>query len=93
MENETEKAIKTLALIVEENFTQKHLIFFVMSKELIAAYTPQQNYVLERKNRTILNMVRSLLPRRKIPTSFWLEAVNWIIHLLSRSPTFFLFKT
>ncbi|KAL6322933.1 hypothetical protein AAG906_022771 [Vitis piasezkii] len=41
-----------------------------------------------RKNRTILNMVRSLLARGKIPKSFWPEAVNWSIHVLNRSPTF-----
>ncbi|KAL6320051.1 hypothetical protein AAG906_004445 [Vitis piasezkii] len=44
--------------------------------------------VYRRKNRTILNMVRSLLARGKIPKSFWPEAVNWSIHVLNRSPTF-----
>ena len=33
-------------------------------------------------------MVRSLLERGKIPKSFWLEAVNWSVHVLNRSPTF-----
>ena len=32
-------------------------------------------------------MVRSLLIRSCIPKSFWLEAVNWSIHILNRSPT------
>ena len=51
------------------------------------AYTPQQNGVAERKNRTIMNMVRSMLSEKKIPKSFWLEAVNWTVHILNRSPT------
>jgi hypothetical protein len=45
------------------------------------------NSVFERKNRTIFNMVRSLLTMSGIPKGFWLEAVNWSIHILNRSPT------
>ena len=32
-----------------------------IKRQLMAAYTPQQNGVAERKNRTIMNMVRSML--------------------------------
>ncbi|KAE8732649.1 hypothetical protein F3Y22_tig00001818pilonHSYRG00071 [Hibiscus syriacus] len=65
-------------------FCEEHGI----KRQLTAAYTPQQNGVSERKNRTIFNMVRSLLQRSKVPKSFWPEAVNWSIHILNRSPTF-----
>lgn len=41
----------------------------------------------ERKNRTIMNMVRSMLSEKKIPKPFWPEAVNWTMHVLNRSPT------
>jgi len=40
------------------------------------------------KNRTILNIVRSLLARGNIQKNFLPEAVNWSIHMLNRSPTF-----
>ena len=33
-------------------------------------------------------MVKSLLARGKIPKEFWLEVVNWSIHVLNISPTF-----
>ncbi|KAK2970503.1 hypothetical protein RJ640_013575 [Escallonia rubra] len=66
------------------NFCEIHGI----KRQLTAAYTPQQNGVCERKNRTILNMVRSLLTRSGIPKTFWPEAVKWSIHILNRSPTF-----
>lgn len=56
-------------------------------RQLTAAYTPQQNGVAERKNRTIMNMVRSMLSEKKIPKTFWPEAVNWTVHVLNRSPT------
>jgi transposase InsO family protein len=56
-------------------------------RQLTAAYTPQQNGVAERKNRTIMNMVRSLLTSRQVLKTFWPEAVNWAVHILNRSPT------
>ncbi|KAI9201145.1 hypothetical protein LWI28_018928 [Acer negundo] len=39
------------------------------------AYTPQLNGVAERKNRTILNMARSMLKDKNMHKSFWAEAV------------------
>ncbi|CAL2235241.1 unnamed protein product [Prunus armeniaca] len=50
--------------------------------------TPKQNGVAERKNRIILNMVRSMKTKSFIPKSFWPEAVNRSIHILNKSPTF-----
>ena len=32
-------------------------------------------------------MVRSMLSEKQISKSFWPEAVNWIVHVLNRSPT------
>lgn len=58
-----------------------------IKRQLTAAYTPQQNGVAERRNRTIMNLVRSMLSEKSIPKSFWPEAVNWTAHVLNRSPT------
>ena len=58
-----------------------------IKRQLTAAYTPQQNGVSERKNRTLLNMVRSMLACRKVPKKFWPEAVVWATYVLNRSPT------
>ncbi|KAL5724118.1 hypothetical protein ACHQM5_007419 [Ranunculus cassubicifolius] len=65
------------------SFCEEHGI----RRQLTAAYTPQQNGVSERKNRTILNMVRSMLVMGNVPKRFWPEAVNWSVHILNRSPT------
>ncbi|KAL5816417.1 hypothetical protein ACOSQ3_024795 [Xanthoceras sorbifolium] len=51
------------------------------------AYTPQLNGVAERKNRTILNMARSMLKDKNMPKSFWAEAVLCAVYLLNRCPT------
>lgn len=53
----------------------------------LTAATPQQNGVAERKNITIMNMVRNMLSENKMPKIFWPEAVNWSVHVLNRSPT------
>lgn len=34
-----------------------------------------------------MNMVRSMLSTKKIPKTFWPEAINWTVHVLNRSPT------
>ncbi|KAK9089067.1 hypothetical protein Scep_028149 [Stephania cephalantha] len=44
-----------------------------IKRQLTAAYTPQQNGVCERKNRTIMNMVRSLLTTSGIPKTSGLK--------------------
>ena len=64
-------------------FCTEHAI----KRQLTAAYTPQQNGVAERKNRTMMNMVRSMLFEKHLPKIFWPEAVNWTTHVLNRSPT------
>lgn len=45
-----------------ENYCENHSI----QRQLTAAYTPQQNRVCKRKNRTIINIVRSLLMKSGI---------------------------
>ena len=93
VEKETGRSIKILHTDRGGEYCSNEFEHFCddqgIRRELTAAYTPQQNGVSERKNRTILNMVRSLLARGKIPKSFWPEAMNWSIHVLNRSPTFF----
>ncbi|KAL8109911.1 hypothetical protein AgCh_025854 [Apium graveolens] len=45
-------------------------------QEFPAARTPQQNGVVERKNRILVEAARTMLQDAKLPTSFWEEAVN-----------------
>ncbi|KAK2427210.1 putative mitochondrial protein [Trifolium repens] len=59
-----------------------------VKRQLTAAYTPQQNGVSERKNRTLLNMVRSMITARDVPKKFWPEAVKWAAYVMNRCPTF-----
>lgn len=55
--------------------------------QFTAPYTPQQNRVVERKNRSVMEMARSLLKSMEIPGIFWAEAVRHSVYLLNRLPT------
>jgi transposase InsO family protein len=52
--------------------------------EFSAAYTPQQNGVVERKNRTLIEMARTMLDEYKTPDRFWAEAINTACHAINR---------
>ncbi|KAD6454733.1 hypothetical protein E3N88_09439 [Mikania micrantha] len=56
-------------------------------RQLTAPYSPQQNGVIERRNKTILEMTRSLLKTMKVPNSFWGEAARHSVYLLNRLGT------
>jgi hypothetical protein len=44
--------------------------------EFSSPYTLQQNGVMERKNRTLLDMARTMLDEYNTPDRFWAEAIN-----------------
>jgi transposase InsO family protein len=48
--------------------------------EFLARYTPQQNGVAERKNRTLIEMARTMLDEYKISDRFWAEKINTACH-------------
>ncbi|GJR53335.1 retrovirus-related pol polyprotein from transposon TNT 1-94 [Tanacetum coccineum] len=58
-----------------------------IKRELTAPYTPEQNGVAERKNRTVVEMARSMLKSKGLPNSFWVEGVTSAVYLLNLSPT------
>lgn len=52
-----------------------------------APYTPEQNGVAERKNRTLVEMARCMLVDAGLPYMFWAEAVNMANYLQNRLPS------
>jgi transposase InsO family protein len=51
-----------------------------IKNEFLAPYTPQQNGVAERKNRTLIEMARTMIDEYKTSDRFWAEAVNTTCH-------------
>ncbi|RVW83003.1 hypothetical protein CK203_042428 [Vitis vinifera] len=51
--------------------------------QLTAPYNPQQNGVVERKNRTILKMTRCLLHEKDLPKKFWAETASRAVYFLN----------
>lgn len=92
VEKESGRSIKALRTDRGGEYNSTEFANFCESngikRQMTAAYTPQQNGVCERRNRTVMNMVRSFLTSSSIPKVFWPEAVNWSIHVLNRCPTF-----
>nr|ABB47537.2 retrotransposon protein, putative, unclassified [Oryza sativa Japonica Group] len=58
-----------------------------IERHLTAPYSPQQNDVVERRNRTVMAMARSLLKGMSVPGRMWGEAVRHAIFLLNWLPT------
>ena len=63
-----------------EAFCKEHGI----KKKFSAPKTPQQNGVVERKNRVIQEMTRVMLLNKDIPQKFWAKALNTLCHIGNR---------
>ena len=47
---------------------------------------PQQNKLAERHNRTLMDMVWSMLRYSSLPVELWMEALKIAAHILNRVP-------
>jgi transposase InsO family protein len=52
--------------------------------EFSAPYTPQQNGVAERKNRTLIEMARTMLDEYMTSRRFWTEVIKMVCHATNR---------
>ena len=55
-----------------------------ISLEFSAPKTPQQNEVVERKNRVLKEMTRVMLLSNNVPRNLWAEAVNMACYIGNR---------
>lgn len=58
-----------------------------IARQLSMEYTPQQNGVAERANRTIVEMARCMLQQSGFPQFLWAEAVNTTMFIWNRHLT------
>jgi hypothetical protein len=52
--------------------------------EFSVPYTPQQNGIVERKNRNLIEAARTMLDEYKVSDQFWAEAINTTCHAINR---------
>ncbi|KAF0920196.1 hypothetical protein E2562_033748 [Oryza meyeriana var. granulata] len=64
---------------------------YLQQHGIIAQYSmpgePQQNGVAERRNRTLMDMVRSMLNHSTLSPKLWIEALKTAAHIINRVPS------
>lgn len=92
-----ERDIKILRTDNGREYINRELQSFLKERSIkhqfTVAYTPQQNGVAERKNRSLIEMARCLLIDAKMDKKYWSEAVLWATYLQNRLPTACIDKT
>jgi transposase InsO family protein len=88
VENEMDSRIICLRYDNGGEFTSKEFMDYCNShgikRQFFVARTPQQNGVVERKNKTIQEMVRTMLMDSKLIDIFWTQVVHTTIHIQNR---------
>jgi hypothetical protein len=92
IENLSERKFKILRSDNGGEYTSKEFVNFCrdvgIKRELTTPYNPQQNSVVERKNRTIMEVVKTMIHDQDLPMCLWAEvtmAVVYVQNRLSRS--------
>ena len=82
MENGSTHKVKILRSDNGTEFKNSHMNEFCkhkgISHQFSAPGTPQQNGVVERKNKTLIEVGRTMLEEANLPTYFWEEAINTV---------------
>lgn len=91
VETETGERIKVLRTdrggeFLSNEFT-KYCNETGLERHYTSPYSPQQNGVVERHNRTVLEMVRCNLKTMSMPHALWGEAVMYSVYVLNRVQT------
>nr|GEW00906.1 hypothetical protein [Tanacetum cinerariifolium] len=91
VENQLRKTIKSLCSDREGEYISQEFLDHLKEHWIIAQhsppYTPQHNGVSERRNKTLLDMVRSMMSQTTLPKSFWDYALESVARILNMVPT------
>ena len=89
VKNETDLKIKCLRLDNGGEFMSKAFQQYCnengIKRQFSTAETPQQNGVVERKNRTVQEMGRTMLKDSKLDEKFWVQAIDTVVFIINRS--------
>ncbi|PRQ55598.1 putative RNA-directed DNA polymerase [Rosa chinensis] len=91
VENLLSTSIKTLRSDGGGEFTSNSFKLYLtqhgIQHQLSCPHTPQQNGVVERKHRHIIEMARTILAQSQLPYSYWLRACLTATFTINRLPT------
>ncbi|WP_248788856.1 DDE-type integrase/transposase/recombinase [Escherichia coli] len=91
VENQLGKSIKVLRSDRGGEYLDREFLDYLKEcgivSQLTPPGTPQWNGVSERRNRTLLDMVRSLMSQADLPNSFWGHALETAAFTLNRVPS------
>ncbi|GJR03270.1 putative RNA-directed DNA polymerase [Tanacetum coccineum] len=91
IKNQFGKIVKTFRSDNGTEFVNKMFSKFCVDNGIIhqttCAYTPQQNGIVERKHRHLLNVARSLLFQGGLPLYLWSECIMTAAYLINRLPS------
>ena len=90
VENQTRRKIRVLRSDNGGEYTSKNFEGFFaqegIRRQLTVPYTPEQNGVAERKNKSIVGATRAMLHDQSLPFFLWDEACSTAVYLQNRSP-------
>jgi transposase InsO family protein len=91
LETQLEKRPKKIRVDNAKEYTEGELKKWAAEVGIIieqtAPYSPEQNGVSERVNRTLIEMVRAVLIASGLPTYLWGEALQFAVYIRNRVPT------
>lgn len=91
VEKQTGKFIKIVRSENGGEYRRKELEDYLKKEgichQFIVDYTPQQNDVAERKNRTLVEMATCMLIQSGLPRTFWTKAILTTVYIRNRYPS------
>jgi hypothetical protein len=71
---------------VKNNFTSYYTTEDIQMQHTVP-YTPQQNGVAKRKNRTLKEMANCMIQSKGLSLKYWAEEINCANYIVNRTPT------
>ncbi|GKE42852.1 putative ribonuclease H-like domain-containing protein, partial [Tanacetum coccineum] len=88
IENLVDHKIKVIRCDNGTEFKNREMNQFCQMKGILRQFsiarTPQQNRVVEMRNKTLIKAARTMLADSKLPTTFWAKAINTACYVQNR---------